>query len=325
MSITCLGPGAASLDCHTEGSLVVEVHGEKLQRHAGEEKHRMRRELTGLCKPCKDAEGGDDVWMAVDNSGRYWSGVRTIMENVGLSARLALNGELCSGDDVDGMEEAPLSVSLPLAASRSLPHFHPELGTAKRFYKYIFFSHTPKPINIGRWQKQDQDAKIDKFVATAVKVPHQFDPKDPKKQLIHWRGGGAYMQKDRWRSTSFDTLKLDTDPKIEVHRSLVSSVRLNSQPYAVSSVAPYYWESELAKEYTTTQVYNLLVAKKFNHYLYNGTGSGCLTWTTALGKLLETEGVLPKGPEARFTTEVEEFRTDSNYWVPDEPGVKFYN
>ncbi|KAF8156707.1 hypothetical protein B0H34DRAFT_859416 [Crassisporium funariophilum] len=179
-------------------------------------------------------------------------------------------------------------------------------------------SHTPKPINIGRWQKQDQDAKIEKFVATAVKVPHQFDPKDPKKQLIHWCARRrCLLQKDRWRSTSFATLKLDTDPKIEV--------QLNSQPYAVSSAAPYYWESELAKEYTTTQVYNLLVAKKFNHYLYNGTGSGCLTWTTALMKLLETEGVLPKGPEARFTIEVEEFRTDSNYWVPDEPGVKFYN
>jgi hypothetical protein len=99
---------------------------------------------------------------------------------------------------------------------------------------------------------------------------------------------------------------------------------LISKPFAVSSAAPYHWESKLAKEYTTTQVYDLLVAKKFNHYLYNGTGSGCLTWTTALVELLETEGVLPHGSKASFLKKVEEVRVDPKYWVPDEPGAKFY-
>ena len=97
-----------------------------------------------------------------------------------------------------------------------------------------------------------------------------------------------------------------------------------SKAFAVSSTAPYYWESKLAKEYTTTEGYNLLVAKKFNHYLYNGTGSGCLTWTTALVRLLEAEGVLPKGSEADFLKKVDEVRADPRYWVPDEPGAKFY-
>ena len=93
----------------------------------------------------------------------------------------------------------------------------------------------------------------------------------------------------------------------------------------VSSGAPYHWESNLAKEYTTTEVYDLLVAKKFNHYLYNGTGSGCLTWTTALVRLLETEGVLPKDSEANFLKEVAKVRADSKYWVPVEEGAKFYD
>lgn len=48
------------------------------------------------------------------------------------------------------------------------------------------------------------------------------------------------------------------------------------------------------QEYTTTHVYNLLAAKRFIHYLYYGKGSGCLTWTMELAKLLEAEGVLPK-------------------------------
>jgi hypothetical protein len=41
-------------------------------------------------------------------------------------------------------------------------------------------------MDIGQWQKRDRDAKIEKFVATAVKMPGEFDPKHPKKQLIHW-------------------------------------------------------------------------------------------------------------------------------------------
>ena len=97
-----------------------------------------------------------------------------------------------------------------------------------------------------------------------------------------------------------------------------------SKAFAVSSTAPYHWESKLAKDFTTTQVYELLEAKKFNHYVYNGTGSGCLTWTTALVELLETEGVLPHGSKASFEKVVEQVRVDPKYWVPAEPGAKFY-
>src|SRR5579863_5826410 len=103
------------------------------------------------------------------------------------------------------------------------------------------------------------------------------------------------------------------------NHSRLSSVSLISKPFEFSSVAPYHWESGLAKESTTTEVYDLLVAKKFNYYLYNGTGSGCLTWTTALVKLLETEGILPKGSEANFLKEVAKVRADPKYWVPAEP------
>jgi len=41
-------------------------------------------------------------------------------------------------------------------------------------------------INISQWQKNGQDVKTEELVATAVKMPGQFDPKDPKRQLIHW-------------------------------------------------------------------------------------------------------------------------------------------
>ncbi|THU84664.1 hypothetical protein K435DRAFT_870043 [Dendrothele bispora CBS 962.96] len=146
-------------------------------------------------------------------------------------------------------------------------------------------------------------------------MPGTFDPTNTSKQLIHWRG--AYQQDGAWRSTSFDTRKLSiTDPDVEV--------QLISKPFDVSSSAPYHWETPLAKEYTTTQVYDLLVAKKFNQYQYNGNGSGCLTWTTALIELLVSEGVLPADSKTNFEAKVAEVRADPKYWVPAEPGARFY-
>jgi hypothetical protein len=67
-----------------------------------------------------------------------------------------------------------------------------------------------------------------------------------------------------------------------------------------------------------------LEAKKFNQYLYNGAGSGCLTWTTALVELLENEGVLAAGAKANFLTTVAQARADPHFWVPLEPGAHFY-
>lgn len=80
--------------------------------------------------------------------------------------------------------------------------------------------------------------------------------------------------------------------------------RIISKNFAVSSSAVDYWGTTLAKPYTTTQIYNLLVNKHFDRYLYNGNGSGCLTWTTRLVKELEDEGVLPAGALASFNAKV---------------------
>jgi len=64
--------------------------------------------------------------------------------------------------------------------------------------------------------------------------------------VVELQPGGAYEEKKQARSTSFDTRKLtNTDPEIEVHK-----------PFAVSKAADH-WESKLAKEYTTTDVYSL--------------------------------------------------------------------
>ncbi|KAI6098595.1 hypothetical protein EDD16DRAFT_557847 [Pisolithus croceorrhizus] len=175
----------------------------------------------------------------------------------------------------------------------------------------------PKPIDTKQWLKEDRDVTIYKFIATAVKMRDEFKPDDPTKQLIHWRGGGAYPRGRKWFSTSFDTRKLSkVDPFIEV--------QFISKPFMVSSAAPYYWECPLSKKYTTTEVYELVVAKKLHHYMYNGGGSGCLTWTTKLVDVLETEGVLPAGSKANFLKKVEEVRADPKYWVPEEPGTRFY-
>ncbi|KAI6097839.1 hypothetical protein EDD16DRAFT_1113474 [Pisolithus croceorrhizus] len=177
----------------------------------------------------------------------------------------------------------------------------------------------PKPIDTKQWKKVDRDVKLEKFIVTAVIMPAAYKPGDPTKRLIHWRGGGAYYNEadEEGRSTSFDTRKLSvTDPVVEV--------QLISKPYMVSSVAPYYWESLLSKDCTAKDIYDLVVAYKLNHYVYNGAGSGCLTWTTRLVEVLENEGVLPAGSMRRFSAKVQEVRADPNYWVPEEPGARFY-
>ena len=100
--------------------------------------------------------------------------------------------------------------------------------------------------------------------------------------------------------------------------------RLISKNFAVSSTAANHWETPLAKPYTTTDVYKLLDNKRFNYFMYNGNGSGCLTWTTRLVKELEDEGVLPAGVLASFNEKIAEVRANPKYWVPAEPGAVFY-
>ncbi|KAI0658255.1 hypothetical protein C8Q70DRAFT_184474 [Cubamyces menziesii] len=173
----------------------------------------------------------------------------------------------------------------------------------------------PKPFDIAQWQKKDRGVIVQRFVASAVKMPGQTDPTKTK-TLLHWRGGGAYKLGLSGRSTSYDTRKDGSDPVIEV--------QLISKDFEVSRAAPYYWDTLLAKEYTTTQIYELMVARNFNRYMYNGNGSGCLTWTTALVQLLEDEDVLPPGSVAAFQAKVAQARADPIYWVPDEPGAHFY-
>jgi len=105
--------------------------------------------------------------------------------------------------------------------------------------------------------------------------------------------------------------------------SRFSGHRFISKGFPVSDNAPYHWRTPVAKQYTTTDVYNLLLARGFNKYMYNGNGSGCLTWTTAVVEVLEREGVLPPGSKDQFLVTVAEARADPNFWVPDEPGARF--
>jgi hypothetical protein len=101
--------------------------------------------------------------------------------------------------------------------------------------------------------------------------------------------------------------------------------RLISKDFLVSSQAPYHWKKELHKKVTTEYVHQLLINKKFNHFRYNGAGSGCLTWTTRLIKVLEEEGILPHGSLTEFNERVETVRKDPKYWVPNETGAEFYD
>jgi hypothetical protein len=43
-----------------------------------------------------------------------------------------------------------------------------------------------KPIDTKQWKQRDHKVKIEKFIATAVKMPGEFNPAEPSRQLIHW-------------------------------------------------------------------------------------------------------------------------------------------
>ncbi|TFK87141.1 hypothetical protein K466DRAFT_663254 [Polyporus arcularius HHB13444] len=138
--------------------------------------------------------------------------------------------------------------------------------------------YTPIPIDIKQWRKIDRDVVVEKFIVTAVWMPHQYEvpSNSESRQLIHWRGGGAYRTADGGEgSTSYDTRNwIKGSPEIEV--------QLISKDFAVSSTAVDYWEMPLKKHYTTTDIFNLIKNKRLHHFLYNGNGSGCLTWTRRL-------------------------------------------
>ncbi len=97
-----------------------------------------------------------------------------------------------------------------------------------------------------------------------------------------------------------------------------------SKDFAVSSTAVDYWEMPLKKHYTTTDIFNLIKNKRLHHFLYNGNGSGCLTWTRRLVEELEHAEVLSSGALASFDKKVAKVRARPNCWVPAEPGAVFY-
>jgi hypothetical protein len=89
--------------------------------------------------------------------------------------------------------------------------------------------------------------------------------------IIHRCGRGAQYEHDRSRrSTSFDTRKPQLTLPIP---------KSKSSKFVEFFSAVFGSQNFNCKECTTTEIFNLLV-EKFNHFLYNGTGSGCrlTTW-----------------------------------------------
>jgi len=173
------------------------------------------------------------------------------------------------------------------------------------------------PIDIKQWLRRDRDVSIESFVVTAVRTDKE-NPANPNQRLLHWRCGCSYTSSGpgtaKVVSTSIDTRG----------RTGLIEVQFISKSFVVSGNAAYHWTTPVAKQYTTTDVYNLLLARGLNKYMYNGNGSGCLTWTTAVVEVLEREGVLPVGSKDQLLLKVSEARADPNVWVPDEPGARFF-
>ncbi|KAJ3755017.1 hypothetical protein EV360DRAFT_86300 [Lentinula raphanica] len=171
-------------------------------------------------------------------------------------------------------------------------------------------------IDIKSWRKNDRDEIIQKFNVSAIPMKH-----NGSRPLLHWRAAGIYTSNDSGTlvSTVFDTYHPESDDSTDV------KIDVYSRKYARSNAAAYFWEADLLREFTTTDLVQLLVAKKFHKYRYNGAGSGCRFWVTTLVTLLEQESIVSPGSTESLSQLVEEASADLRYWVPDESGAEFFD
>lgn len=132
-------------------------------------------------------------------------------------------------------------------------------------------------------------------------------------RLIHWRVGCAYELDGENRSTSYDTLKHSIG-------DFVVQIQLISKPFLFSSQAAITCKFKCAKDFTTTDVYNLIKDKGFGRYMYDGNGSGCLFWTKAVIAMLQAEKYIEAGSVDELEKEVTKARSTKGLWVPDDKG-----
>ena len=78
---------------------------------------------------------------------------------------------------------------------------------------------------------------------------------------------------------------------------------------------------DCAKEFSTTDVYNLIKDKGFGRYMYDGNGSGCLFWSKSVIELLVMEGFIVAGSVDKLEKEVTTTRNTEGLWVPYDEGT----
>ena len=136
------------------------------------------------------------------------------------------------------------------------------------------------------------------------------------------------------RSTSYDTLKHSTvDPVVQIQYVFVLTLRcagtrlkcnrLISKPFLFSSTAVTTCQFKSAKDFTTTDVYNLIKDEGFGRYMYDGNGSGCLFWTKAVIAKLQAKNFIVAGSVDELEKAVTITRGTEGLWVPDDKGTFF--
>jgi hypothetical protein len=103
-------------------------------------------------------------------------------------------------------------------------------------------------------------------------------------------------------------------------------LRVASRTSLNSTSARVVWSHYLPvvqNNLTVSDFHDLLVRNKRHHYMYDGRGSGCLSWTKKLIQDFSEIGWLDQGAEDSFTEYLADVRRDvsGDFYIPEDSGT----
>jgi hypothetical protein len=100
---------------------------------------------------------------------------------------------------------------------------------------------------------------------------------------------------------------------------------LYSKPNLVSTAASKFWEYQapvIKANLSVQTVVNLITANGRQGYKYDGSGSGCLSWSTTLLGDYVTAGYVKAETTQAFKEFIENTRkAEPTYWIPEDKGT----
>lgn len=104
--------------------------------------------------------------------------------------------------------------------------------------------------------------------------------------------------------------------------------RVRGVPGITSTRMAIYWNIDIPNpRYTLQQLFDIVDQQQyFNHFLFNGGGSGCRTWTIAFTNFFERINVLSPGTTQWVINQITGYQLTNgpSVYIPQEIGATFY-